>query len=150
MTSKANKETTEARLAEIESAMVQLWPRSRLERHFGKAWGVSPRQVRNYMKKVRDRNRAAAEAMGTPEEIQRARRDMLREAALDAYRHARSRGDIKACFTGLRFLADFDGLSNPVQVEVEGKLKHEHGASDYSELRNIVMGLKAVKSKEGE
>lgn len=91
----ATQEVIEERLVETEAALLRRLAPARVAQTLAERWKVTPRQVRDYIREVRDRWRTDAEQLAPDEQRRRiAQRDHMRASLNDAYSRAMGRTEV--------------------------------------------------------
>ena len=104
---KCTRDEREARIVLVgELLHRQMLDAGTIERHLARAWQITGRSVRTYLRRARDR--AAAEAAANPDT--RITRETLRDALVERYHDCVAAGDNRTAIRALAALADLYGL----------------------------------------
>ncbi len=105
-------ETVRARLMDVESMLISKASPRIIEHTLSKKWGISHRQVRNYIARVQATWDAEA-----PSDARLATREVMRKSLASAAHRALSEGDVNQHIRALDMLARLDGLYAPQRTE---------------------------------
>jgi hypothetical protein len=147
MSKRCTKEEREARMAEVESLMLKSALTRKLQHELGRRWGITARQVRNYMVAVEKAIREKEELRDAPTE---------RSDFLARLRHAQAlaiaKGDFKSVSALMHNEGRILGLNTQTKIELTGKDGGpvEVGLADLPAIRERVAAAAAELSDDDD